>query len=76
MNIIKQQIPDAITKIRGNRKRADAESIFKILTSNSATNSNLEDVYDKVQFLISTSKIENRQAKQGLDSFFVIANQI
>ena len=66
---------DATTKFRRS-KRPDAASILKILpSSHSATKITLQHLQDKIQFLISTSKIENRKIKQGLHSFFAFTNQ-
>lgn len=61
--------------IRVSTKRPDAESILKILTSNSATYITFQDSWGQIQFLISTSRIDSRQKKQSLALFFVIATQ-
>ena len=61
--------------IRVSTKRPDAESILKILTSNSASSITLQGCWGQIQFLISTSRIESRQKKQSLALFFVIATQ-
>lgn len=74
MDAFKQIIFNASTQIRRSSKRPDAECVPKILTSNSATNITLQDLQDKMQFLLSTWKIENRQTKQGPDTFFVTAD--
>lgn len=61
--------------IRVSTKRPDAESILKILTSNSATYITFQDSWGQIQFLISTSRIDSRQKKQSLALFFVIVTQ-
>ena len=58
-------------------KRPDAESIFKHLPSTGATNITMEVC--KIQSCkvpITKSKVVNRKAKQGLDSFFIAVCQL
>ena len=45
------------------------------LTSNSATNFTIEVVEESIKILIAKSKVINKKAKQGLDSFFIIDDQ-
>ena len=72
----KDSILDSILQIRGKSKRPDAESIFKHLTSNSATNLAMEVVEESIKILTAKSKVINKKTKQGLDSFFIIDDQI
>ena len=49
-------------------KRPDAESIFKFISANNFTMSDIVDALDKLK---QKDKIENNQTKKGLDSFFL-----
>ena len=49
-----------------NCKRPDVESIFKIISSNSANSISIRSVEEKIN-LLSNKKIENCQTKRGLD---------
>ena len=52
-------------------KRPDAESIFKFISANSASNFTMSDIVDALDKLKQKDKIENKQTKKGLDSFFL-----
>ena len=75
MDFLEKDILDYILQIRGKSKRPDAESIFKHLRSNSATNLTMEVVEESIKILIAKSKVINKKTKQGLDSFFIIDDQ-
>ena len=75
MAFLEKDILDAILQIRGKSKRPDVESIFKHLTSNSATNITMEVVEESIKILIAKSKVINKKTKQGLDSFFIANDQ-
>ena len=75
MDFLEKYILDSILEIRGKSERADAESIFKHVTSNSATNLTMEVVEESIKILIAKSKVTNKKTKQGLDSFFIINDQ-
>ena len=53
-------------------KRPDTDSIHKYLMSIGATNITITDVEEKIKFLVTKCKIENRPTRQGLDSFFIV----
>ena len=56
---IERQITESIyTKIRKNCKRPDIDSIFKIISSNSANNITIRDVEEKINSLLSDKKNE------------------
>ena len=44
MDVFEEQVLDAISKIRKRNKRPDAETIFKHISSNSASNICMNDV--------------------------------
>ena len=46
MDIVEQHIVDAIVAIRRASKRPDAESIFKFITTNNASNFTMFDIVD------------------------------
>ena len=75
MAFLEKDILDSILQIRGKSKRPDAESIFKHLTSNNATNLTMEVVEESIKILTAKSKVINKKTKQGLDSFFIIDDQ-
>ena len=72
MDVLGEQVLDAILKIRKRNKRLGAETIFKYISSNSASNICMNDVKEKLPELIDISKIEKHKANQGLDSHFII----
>ena len=76
MDVLEKDIVDSISIICEKSKRPDAESIFKHLSSTGATNITMEVVADSIRLLIAKSKIVNRKAKQGLDSFFIANCQL
>ena len=70
------EILNFISIIRGKSKRPDAESIFKHLSSTSATNIFAEVVQESIKLLIAKSKVVNRKTKQDLDFFFITNYQL
>ena len=75
MDIVEQHILDAIVAIRRASKRPDAESIFKFVSTNNASNFTMSDIVDALDKLKQKGKIENKQTKKGLDSFFLVGDQ-
>ena len=75
MDIVKQHIVNAIVTIRRASKRPDAESIFKFISTNNASNFTMSDIVDALDKLKQNGKIENKQTKKGLDSFFLVGDQ-
>ena len=59
MDIVKQHIVNAIVTIRRASKRPDAESIFKFISTNNASNFTMTDVVDALDKLKQKGKIEN-----------------
>ena len=53
----------SIYTIKKNCKRSDTESIFKIISFNSANNITIRDVEEKINLLLSDKKIENHKKK-------------
>ena len=53
-----RQITESIYTIRKNCKRPDIDSIFKIISSNSANNITIRDVEEKINSLLSDKKNE------------------
>ena len=72
MDILEKDILDSISIIHKKCKRPDAESIFKHLSSIGATNITMKVVEESIRLLIAKSKVRNKKAKQGLDSFFLL----
>ena len=70
------EIINFISIILGKSKRPDAESIFKHLSSTSATNIFAEVVQESIKLLIAKSKVVNRKTKQDLDFFFITNYQL
>ena len=67
MDSYERQIIESIcTFKKKNCKRPDVESIFKIISSNSANSISIRSVEEKIN-LLSNKKIENCQTKRGLD---------
>ena len=75
MDIEKQHIVDAIVAIRRASKRPDAECIFKFISTNNASNFTISDTVDALDKLKQKGKIENKQTKKGLDSFFLVGDR-
>ena len=61
--------------IRKASKRSDAESIFKFISTNNASNFTMSDIVDALDKLKQKGKIENKQTKNGLDLFFLVGDQ-
>ena len=70
------EIISFISIIWEKSKRPDVESIFKHLSSTSATNIFAEVVEESIKLLIAKSKVVNRKTKQDLDSFFITNCQL
>ena len=68
-------IVDVIVAIRRGSKRPDAESIFKFISTNNASNFTISDIVDALDKLKQKGKIENKQTKNGLDLFFLVGDQ-
>ena len=75
MDIEEQHIVDAIVAIRRASKRPDAESIFKFISTNNASNFTMSDIVDALDKLKQEGKIEKKQTKKGLDLFFLVGDQ-
>ena len=75
MDIVEQHIVDTIVAIRSASQRPDAESLFKFISTNNASNFTMSDTVDALDKLKQKSKIENKQTKKGLDSFFLAGDQ-
>ena len=75
MDVFEEQVLDAISKIRKRNKRPDAETIFKHISSNSASNICMNDIKEKLQELIDISKIEKCKTNHGLNSHFIINSE-
>lgn len=76
LNTFEQQIVEFINIIRKNSKRPDIDSIFKIISFNSALIFTKTDLEEKLKLLLTGRKIENRPTKQGLDLFFVLEDSL
>ena len=59
MDIAEQHIIDVIVAIRRVSKRLDAESIFKFISMNNASNFTMLDIEDALDELKQKGKIEN-----------------
>ena len=59
MDIAEQHIIDVIVAIRRVSKRLDAESIFKFISTNNASNFTMTDTEDALDELKQKGKIEN-----------------
>ena len=75
MDIVEQYIVDTIVAIRRASQRPDAESLFKFISTSNASNFTISDTVDALDKLKQKSKIENKQTKKGLDSFFLAGDQ-
>ena len=72
INKFEQIVVDTIIKLRSKNKRPDAETIFKDIQRNVATNWTIKDVEHNIDLLIASGKLENRPTAKGLDSFFIV----
>ena len=75
MGIVQQHIVDAIVAFRRASKRPDAESIFKFISTNNASNFTMPHIVNALDKLKQKGKIQNKQTKKGLDSFFPVGDQ-
>ena len=55
------QITDAIKKIRNLRQRPDMDRKFRTIAKDAATNISLADVQQKIDQMISSSQLQNKQ---------------
>ena len=58
MDIVEQHIVDAIVVIQRASKRPNAESIFKFISTNNASNFTISDIVDVLDKLKQKGKIE------------------
>ena len=72
LNKFEQIVLETITKLRSKNKRTDAETIFKDIQRNAATNWALIDVEGNIDLLITSGKLEHPPNANGLDSFFIL----
>ena len=72
INKFEQIVVDTTIKLRSKNKRPDAETIFKDIQRNVATNWTIKDVEHNIDLLIASGKLENRPTAKGLDSFFIV----
>ena len=72
MNKFEQIVVDKIIKLRSKNKRPDAETIFKDIQKNAATNWTIKDVEGNIDLLIASGKLENRPTAKGLGSFVIL----
>ena len=70
MDIVEQYIVDAIVAIRRVSEIPDAESIFKLTSTNNASNFTMSDTEDVLDELKHKGKIEKK-----LDSFFLVGDK-
>ena len=75
MDIVEQYIVSAIVAIWRASKRPDTESIFKFISRSNVSNVTMSDIVDALDNLKQKGKIENKQTKKGLDSFFLVGDQ-
>ena len=73
---IKQHIINAIKDIRSNSKRPDVEIISKYISSRNASNYKVSDIGKVLDDLKSKGKVVNKPTKKGMDSFFVVSDQL
>ena len=59
MDMVEQHIIDVLVGIRRVSKRLDAESIFKFISMNNASNFTMLDIEDALDELKQKGKIEN-----------------
>ena len=72
INKFQQIFVDRITKLQSKNKRPDAETIFKDIQKNAATNWTIKDVKGNTDLLIASEKLENQPTAKGLDPFFIL----
>ena len=60
MDIVKQNIVDAIVAIARASKRPDAEKIFKFISTNNASNFTMSYIVDALDTLKEKCKIKNQ----------------
>ena len=74
--VIKEHIINAIKDIRSNSKRPDVEMISKYISSKNASNYKVSDIGKVLDDLKSKGKVVNKPTKKGMDSFFVVSDQL
>ena len=75
MDIVEQHIVDVIAAIQRASKRPDAVSILKFISTNKASNFTMSDIVNALDKLKQKGKIENKQTKKELGSFFLVGDQ-
>ena len=70
--ISQKGIIDAIYSIRKSSKSPDINIIFKALVKDNATNIDIHSVEKEVNDMVENGLLENRNIRQGLDSFFIL----
>ena len=75
MDNIEEHIINAIKDKRSISERPDIESIFKYINKN-ASNYTIFDIGKVLDDIKSKGKVENKPTKKGMDSFFVVSNQL
>ena len=73
---IKEHIINAIKDIRSNSKWAAVEIISKYISSKNASNYKVSDIGKFLDDLKSKGKVVNKPTKKGMDSFFVVSDQL
>ena len=76
MDDIEEHIINAIKDIRSNSKRPDVGGIFKCISSKNASNYTVSDIGKVLDDLKIKGKVENKPTKKGMDSFFVVSDQL
>ena len=76
MDNIEEHIVNAIKDIRRIRKRPDIESIFIYISNKNASNCTIFDIGKVLDDLNSKDKVENKPPKKGIDSPFVVSDQL
>ena len=71
MDMVEQNIVDAVVAIRRASKRPDVESIFKYVSTNNDSNFTMSDIVDASDKLKQKGKIENKQTKKVWTHFFL-----
>ena len=74
MDIVKQHISDVIAAVQRFSKRPDAAGIFKFISVNNTSNFTISDIEDVLDELKHKGKIENKEKKKSLDSFFLVGD--
>ena len=65
-----------LLKTRNNSKRPDVESIFKYISNKNVNNYTISDIGKVLDDLKSKGKSENKPTKKGMNSFFVVSDQL